>query len=337
MPLEKLLIYIENLYAETERLQKIFDLIKKLWHKATYIIILFYIYLTAMKIRTFRIFILKKVNFDNVIIWIYKNSNWFYFGLWSALIILYLYRVWKLGKKMSYEYSRTQAILNKIHKNLIHNTRDCVKELDENSKYIDEDNEIMKQYIKEKMFQDLSNNFQGYVDFIAEHLTEYCNDIKISACVKIVKFEDGDSSNPCAITLARSSNTKNKRMKEDETVYINQTSDFKYLYDGRNTFFANSDLVKAHTDGNYKTSDEVSVWSKKYKSTIIVPIRYYSKHSSHNNTNLHLDILGFLCIDTIEEMKHWEKDETYELNLLAIFADTLYTYLRKFKNIYNDL
>ena len=330
---KKLLTLLEDIYANAEGLRKILSILKKIWNKIVYVIILFYMVITSLQFEMIRKYISKKIGHNEIIDYMYNKSNWFYFALWTVLIFAFLYRVWKLGKIKISESEQLNKFIDRLHKEFIHDIRDNIKELDEKKQYSKENNSKMRQYIKDSMFQDISNRFQEYVDLLSEYLSTYSNSI-ISVCVKIVKFDNEDLANPCAITLARSSNTKNKRLKDDENVYIKQNSDFNYLYEGRNTFYAKSDLLKAHTEGNYIVSDSVDVWSKKYKSTIIVPIRYYSKHSRHNNIDMSLDIIGFLCIDSEDRMEHWEREDTFELNLLAIFADTFYTYLKKCKDIF---
>lgn len=81
--------------------------------------------------------------------------------------------------------------------------------------------------------------------------------------------------------------------------------------------------MKSSTD--YK--NEKSDWPEKYNSTIVVPIRYLNT----NDGNLIHDILGFLCVDSKNSIKRWNDNNSFELQYLAIFADSIYTYIKLFQ------
>ena len=330
---EKLLSHLENIYQSVETFQKIFQVLKKLWNKITYVIVLGYITVFILQFETFRNYIIKITDNPQIVNWIFDKTNIILFLLQSVIIIAFIYKVWKIGKIDILKYDNFQDFVKQIHIKLIHDVRDNIKELDSNIKELNKNNEDITKIIKSKMFQDLSNNMQTYVDFLAEYLSKYCN-TTISTCIKIVKFENCDSDNPEAITLTRSSNTRNMRLKNEESIFINQNDDFKYLYNGANTFYGKADLIKEHNNGNYHVQDSIEKWSNKYKSTLIAPIRYYSKHSKHNNIDVEFDILGFLCIDANKVMEKWEDIDSFELGMLAIFADTMYIYLKRYKEVY---
>ncbi len=334
----RILNWLEDIYTSVEQFQKILQMLKKLWKVIEYIIFIAYLFIFALQFTSIRNWILnlkEEKGYKVFIEFIYENTNWSLFILLSILIVAFIYKIWKLGKMGVSQYEEQEAFLSQLHSRFIHDIRDNIKELERDANILSLGNEDVMAIARENMFQTLSNNIQNYVDFIAEILSKYCK-TTISVCVKIVKIENNDTNNPLAVTLARSSNTRKERLKEDETIGINQNDDFKYLYNGSNTFYGKADLVQEHKEGNYHVTDSIEVWSSKYKSTLVAPIRYYSKHSKHNNVNLDFDILGFLCIDANQIMKQWEDINSYELKVLAIFADAMYIYLKKYKEAYCD-
>lgn len=331
--LEELLIFLETLYKNIKILQKIIQYIRKLWKVGIYFIILLIIFLFLLQIKVLRNFILKYSAQNQIITYIYNNSNYIIFIFFIILSIVYLYKIWKIGKIDNQKNTIAEEFVDKLHTNFIHDIRDNIKELDNNIEDFNKNIEVLSNRVRTYMFENLTRTMQAYTDFLADYLSGYC-DSTISVCIKIVKFEDQNEDKPEAMTLTRSSNTKKNRVKENEIVSIKDNDDFKFLYEGKNTFYGKANLIKEHNEGNYNVQDNINIWSRKYMSTLIAPIRYYSENIKYNNTNLNFDILGFLCIDSDKVMKQWENPNSHELNVLAIFADTMYIYLKKYKEIY---
>lgn len=324
--LSSILSYLEDIYQNIEIIHNIVVKIREIWKKLSSVFILFYFLLICIQFKIIRRFIIKHTNYDKVVIFLYSHTNLFVFMILSTLVIWYIYKIWKYSKRIIDNQKYHATFIENFHIIFLHDIRDNIKELD---LITFKPNDVdYNKYIKNKMFQELVNNLQPYVDFLANHLTEYCNST-ISVCIKLVKYDTN-----FAMTINRSKNTRQDRQKENEDVNINNNDDFKFLVNGRATFYGKSNLKDEYENDKYNVGDDYKIWSKKYNSTLIVPIRYYSKKSNHNNVNVDFDIVGFLCIDSKDNIADWENNNSYELNLLASFADTMYIYIKKYRDLY---
>lgn len=102
-----------------------------------------------------------------------------------------------------------------------------------------------------------------------------------------------------------------------------------------NCVFGSSNLHKIKESGQY-INDSVNWKNDKYTSTLVTPIRYYNNNSNNNDTNIKSDIIGFLCIDSEDEIKEWENEDSFELQLLATFSDILYVYIKEFYRCFEN-
>lgn len=319
-----------------EIIKRITALLRQLWKYISVLLFAIPSFVLIVQINVVKSFLLTlstDEKYNNFINFIDHNAYIILLIVLFALIITYLIKLYQFEKSKTSYYADNGTFIDTLHKKVIHDIRDNIKELDEDEKQITTGSPDAIKLTKKNMYQSLSNNMQNYIDIVAESLTDYCNET-VSVCVKIVQIDNNTFDDPLAVTLARSSNTRIKRLKNDETLHINKNDDFKHLYIGTNTFYGKSNLLNELHDGNYHVEDSVETWSKKYVSTLIVPIRYYSKQSKHNNVNMDLDIMGFLCIDANKNMAQWEDIDSYELKVLNLFADAMYIYLKQFKRIY---
>ena len=111
---------------------------------------------------------------------------------------------------------------------------------------------------------------------------------------------------------------------------MGKNSDFKHLCDGTNIWYHGVDLKSKYEKHEYENEADEKDWQQKYNSTIVVPIRYYNI-----NENISVnDILGFLCIDSKKIIKNWDDANSFELQYRAIFADSIYTYIKLFRRMF---
>lgn len=218
-----------------------------------------------------------------------------------------------------------------IHINLIHEIRNNIVELKFTS-------EKAKKFIKDNNYEAISecynselrrlkDTLNNYVDSLANYLSSYRNST-ISVCIKVLNSGNDLYSNQL-FTLSRSSNTKESRTNSKNTT-IQENTDFANLYKGETVFFGCSNLLKLKSSGQY-INDSPNWKQNKYISTLVTPIRYYNKNqkSTVNNT-IKADIIGFLCIDSMDEIKEWENEDSFELQIMAIYSDILYVYIKEF-------
>lgn len=236
-------------------------------------------------------------------------------------------------KSRTYALHIQKRLAYKLHNELNHKLRNEIVKLDavghtvENYNHKNEKAAINELYHHEleRMYQ----NLQDCVDSLSEYISEYRGDT-ISVCIKLFESRDKNRENfddAVVITVARSSNTREERKKEDERSSIGRNTDFHNLCTGRIVFFGSSNLVKLSESGQYESDSEN--WNKvapSYFSTIVTPIRYYN---NENNT-IKIDVIGFICIDSENEIKEWENPDSFELQMMATYSDMLYIYLNEF-------
>ena len=126
---------------------------------------------------------------------------------------------------------------------------------------------------------------------------------------------------------------------------LEENTDFRNLWysiNGCSRYYLNNNIVKSWIEQNYRNScfaehkdpeiksvlgiTFVKGWPLKYKSALVLPIRYISEFvppKEENKKEAHWKYFGFLCIDSISKNSF---DERYAPELGAIFADMLYTY-----------
>jgi hypothetical protein len=275
-----------------------------------------------------------------------KNINNFaysFLNLWTILfiigIVLIFVRLIYVAIKSRTESNDMQRKVTKfLHQNLIHKVRNDIVELEILTpvliKYVNDGNNdaLLEFYDKELLV--LKSKLKGYVDCLASYLTKYRSN-EISVCIKVFKNRDRNRTKFLEeeiITFARSSNTEKERNNSNITT-IGANTDFANLCRGQIVFFASSNLNKIEKSGQY-INDSVNWKNSKYISTLVIPIRYYNNAVTNNNNNIKSDVIGFLCIDSKEEIIEWESSNSFELQLLASFADILYVYIKEFYNCF---
>lgn len=229
-----------------------------------------------------------------------------------------------------------------IHENLLHRIRNDIIQLDMLKSKVDQYRKVGNVDAIKELYdaelRKLCDNLEAYINPLATYLSEYRNNM-ISVCIKAFKRRDKerrDFLSEQIISLARSENTKKDRDNYGET-YIGQNTDFSNLCTGQNVFFGSSNLDKLAESGSY-VNDSIN-WDSakntgKYVSTLVTPIRYYNNDSKNN---VKTDIIGFLCIDSREEIVEWERNDSFELQLLACFSDILYVYIKDFYGCFDDV
>lgn len=274
---------------------------------------------------------------EGIINFILNNSN----GLISILLLIVLFiltmSIRKTGKKQIEVEKGTYILINRIHNDFIHRIRNAICELyllsEKIIKYKADGNCDAIQEVQLHAFDNLKNNLQEFVDSISDYLSKYNNDT-ISVCIKTInsgqnEVKDLDKK---ARTLVRSRNTDRERKRTNEDITIGKNTDFIHLCDGTNIWFHGVDLKAKYESNEYMNEAEANDWQSKYNSTIVVPIRYYN---ANDETPTH-DILGFLCIDSKNIIQEWDNINSFELQYLAIYADTIYTYIKLFRRIFDE-
>lgn len=252
-----------------------------------------------------------------------------------ALVSLLIRIIYIAFKHKSESFYMQRKLAEFLHQQLIHNVRNNIVELeslyDKLEKYSKNNNIDAISQCYELEIKELKENLKEYVDELADYLSNYRGDT-ISVCIKVFKERDrnrNEFQSEEIVSFVRSSNTEKTRNNSEKT-FVGQNTDFTNLCKGQIVFFGSSNLNKIRESGQY-INDSINWKENKYTSTLVAPIRYYNNNSDNErNKNIKPDIIGFLCIDSENEIKEWEFSDSFELQILAAFSDVLYVYIKEF-------
>lgn len=324
-----------------ENFNHLTELIKQLIQNLMEIVSLFGVVVAAIggllnfeKLKSF--VIQHKILSESVINSLSGNSNGILSILLIVLLIVLILTIRKAGKQQIAAGMDVQKFLYKLHNDLIHIVRNeiCDLYVDRDKRQQYKDNTQALEELQVHAFDKMKNNLQNFVDNVAEVLSKYNNGDVISVCIKIIESgqDDKDILERTARTLVRSKNTGRERGRSNEKVTVGLNTDFKHLCEGTNIWYHGVNLKKLYDEGKYKTEAEAKDWQSKYNSTMVVPIRYWDAKKEPNLN----DILGFICIDSKNIIDHWDNEDALELQYLAIYADSLYSYIKLFRRIFNE-
>lgn len=333
MSLKNIIEKLNKMNSFLESLKKFVENVKSLWLFIFPIAGLIISAFNFNKIKNFivEIHLLSEENINFI-----SNNSIGIISIFLVIIIIILVRVIRrTGKKGIEASSVVYNILYKLHNELIHKIRNATCELYSAKEKLEsyKDNQDAIQELQMRTFDSVIYNLQNFIDTISDYLSQYNNDV-ISVCVKIIDSGQENIDNPdkTAKTLVRSKNTNRDRKRTNESITVGKNTDFKHLCDGTNIWYHGVDLKKLYDNNLYETEADIRDWQLKYNSTIVVPIRYYD---TKNGILIH-DILGFLCIDSKNTIVHWDDIGSLELQYLAIFADSIYNYIKLFRRIFNE-
>lgn len=183
----------------------------------------------------------------------------------------------------------------------------------------------------------------------------YCNIMngytrcKMSACIKIFKYDKSgiDEQNACLMTFSRSTstNTERREYERNSKILVSENTDFESIANPNNNevvFFQENLTEYAKTlEGvgqEYKNTNKQ--WRKYYNATIVAPIRikrdlvYHDKHDKNKET---YELLGFLCIDSLDEGVFSDYDRDVYINSAKAVADAMYPILSLYKKCLTEM
>lgn len=287
-------------------------------------------------------FLTVELNVPTVIIDFIVSKRRVAFLAFCFFLVLFLFAFIRRAIKVSMDKINERTFLLKdLHEKLIHNIRNNIAEMQAilpmKIKECEENGDLDELYNSELNL--LQSNLQIYADFLSTRISDYRNQ-KVSACIKTFVSKNGQSGNTVdyrkemLTTIARSKNTDKARIKEKPTS-VEANTDFYDLCNGRILFFGKTNLRKLYNQKLYK-NDTPFFW-KYYNSTLVVSIRYCEKKKEEYDLDIRIDTIGFLCIDCKDIIPEWEEADSYELQFMAVIADSLYTYLRIFYNFFDNV
>lgn len=327
-----------NLDKITESLKlliELFETLKSLWQFLLFILATI---ITTINFDKIKLFLIRHHIISNkVMTVITDNSLGIILGILTIVIYILCIIISRAAKQEIESRNDSLNTVTKLHNDFIHKIRDGIYELHMvNKKLIiikESNNEEAMQEMRLHAFDNLIRNLQDFVNSISDFLSHY-NDDTISVCIKIINSgqENVDNLDKKAKTLVRSKNTIRERNRPNENITIGKNSDFTHLCDGTNIWYHGIDLITKYNNHEYMNEAPKEDWQSKYNSTIVVPIRYYNT----NYGELIHDIIGFLCIDSKNIVADWDDNNSFELQYLAIYADSIYTYIKLFHRIFDE-
>lgn len=259
----------------------------------------------------------------------------------SAFSLLNLQR--NSGIKSKSDYDKFIEKTSSIIHNLLHRVR--------NSIYYMENAYNFKKF-------DSASNFEQYitqdtlqlVDFLAIELKNLLGK-DIRACIKCIDYTDlneYDVRKMKVITFARSGqrNIYEIMVEHRHPKSIQDNTEFSEIIESENNdrqrqYFYEKDLVK-YEDSLRKKGKEYkntnSMWKNDYITKIVCPIRLkITKRVLKNIDHLEYNLIGFLCIDSLDKNAFDNEYKDFCLELIKGLADILYIYFDRFIEYYNGI
>lgn len=327
---------LDNITEGIDSFKKLLESIQSLW---IFLLPIFGTVLAFFNSDKFKNFLLEhKILSQEVIDVISNNLNGIISGFLVIVILILAIVVYKTGKKKLETKNNINIMISKLHLEFAHKLRDGISSLyllnERVATLKTQNNADAIKELRGRAYDKLTYDLQHFVDLMAEYLSDYNNDT-ISVCIKTINpgQDNIDNLEKKAKTLVRSRNTRRYRERIDEYITLGANTDFKHLCDGTNVWYHGVDLKTKYNNREYANEFDANDWQEKYNSTIVVPIRYFD---SNNTNELINDILGFICIDSKNIRKEWDEVSPHELHYLAIFADSIYSYIKLFRRLFEE-
>lgn len=201
------------------------------------------------------------------------------------------------------------------------------------------------------------NDFEQYVtleilqlvDSLANELSKVLGS-DIRACIKCLKYtalNEEDILKMNLVTFARSGlqNIDETMQEHLQPINIEENTDFSEIVKSSNNsrqrqYFYEKNLKKfdekLRSKGEKYRNTNLS-WESDYLTTIVCPIRLRRRTSDTDDSVLKYDLIGFLCVDSMDEEAFCNEYSDFCFDLLKGIADILYVYLDRFIEYYNDI
>ena len=170
----------------------------------------------------------------------------------------------------------------------------------------------------------------------------------ISACIKLICYdnenEDIDINNAKLVTFCRSSgsNTDRNSYEKKMPILLKDNTDFNDIIstDTDKDYFYQKNLKDyakqlKKLNRSYRNTNEL--WESYYTGTIVVPIRIEFRRLYHIKREDAYHIIGFLCVDSLNEDAFTEKQEKYNVDIVRSFADLIYILLGQYRHYLKKL
>lgn len=183
------------------------------------------------------------------------------------------------------------------------------------------------------------NNIVDSLSKLIEFLKKCVNDLekqlsayyKFDVCASF-KMVDIDNSEIVLRTCARGNN--NIKLREiigeassfEAPIKVSSNTAYTHIFKKQQNCFYNGDLREYNKRKKRKKFKcEYKNWQKYFVSTIVIPIRW------HVSSNESYKIAALICVDCKEPLSDWDNRNSFGYQLVAFYADLLYTPLRDYE------
>lgn len=180
----------------------------------------------------------------------------------------------------------------------------------------------------EELYGATSNCLKALVDDVSDVLSKTTGK-KVRACIKAFpeKYEHHDTFQMELMTFCRSDKTLvESAMERTGRVPVHKNTDFKLIMVGTYPYFAFNNLKNFQKETKTEYENSTEKWEKKYIATIVFPI---SKHISTYRGKDSFEVLGFLCVDTLNPQAFSGDVGPMCIDFVASLSYLLYTILDK--------
>ena len=171
---------------------------------------------------------------------------------------------------------------------------------------------------------------------------------KICGCIKYLYTNETGAinyNNALVQTFVRSRNTDSNRVVLDEKnagkpIKVSENTDFRTIVNGdqiyNNDVFYKQNLIKydkqlSKADPNSHYDNTTEHYEQYYIATIVAPIRVANKRLFYKSENADYDLLGFLCVDTLDGHLFTESRRESFTYIVKAYASTFYNMMSKYQ------
>lgn len=260
--------------------------------------------------------------------------------LWFLFLLAFIIRtVFLVAKFFINDFSLSKQLKIKHSKYLINLGEELHKCLHQIKDYVCYEEDIASNKTFCSVCQNICND-------IEKVFSELWDDKNVSVCMKRITTNTKNKSIEewNIKTVARSSNSKQARKDLDNNNYrIMDNKDFYVIASPKfkDSVFASPNMEKICEDFKNQYQIEYSNstlnYLDYYKSTIVVPIRISFENANkfikekYKNQEITYNIIGFLCIDSLEKYDNNTDKFLVGINVARALADSLY---KLFENNY---
>ena len=171
---------------------------------------------------------------------------------------------------------------------------------------------------------------------------------KICGCIKYLYTNETGAinyNNALVKTFVRSQNTDSNRVVLDEKnaekpIKVSENTDFRTIVNVdqsyNNDVFYKQNLIKydkqlSKADPNSHYDNTTEHYEQYYIATIVAPIRVANKRLFYKSENTDYDLLGFLCVDTLDGHLFTENRRESFTYIVKAYASTFYNIMSKYQ------